>query len=86
MSLTKYLYIMYNYKQMENLGFLAADMFEDLYNSIDITCTEVIALLIHKAVKFEEELDWKDNDERDYIDELEKFEAKIREEYGITKQ
>lgn len=76
---------MYNYKQMENLGFLAADMFEDLYNSLDIPCVEVIALLIHKAVKFEEELDWKDDDERDYIDELEKFETKIREEYGITK-
>lgn len=69
---------------MESVVFLAVELYQKLYDA-DIegvsddahTCAaEVIGL----ARKFERELDWKENDERDYYKEVDKFVEKVRRE------
>lgn len=69
---------------MESVVFLAVELYQKLYDA-DIegvsddahTCAaEVIGL----ARKFERELDWKEDDERDYYEEVDKFVEKVRRE------
>ena len=67
------------YLLMETIAMLSADLFQEIYDKCETwsdTCEEIIKL----AQQFEEELDWDANcDEyRDYIEELEKFEQKVR--------
>lgn len=68
---------------MESVVFLAVEIYKDLYDA-DIegvsddanTCAaEVIGL----AKQFEKELDWQENDERDYFKELDKYVMKVRQ-------
>ena len=64
----------------ETLVLLSADLFEELY-AVRGECKAVCQELVRLAERFEKELDWKgDDDERDYIVELEKFEDSIRKE------
>lgn len=67
------------YLLMETIVMLSADLFQEIYEKYETwsdTCEEIIKL----AKQFEEELDWDANcDKFDYIEELEKFEQKVRE-------
>lgn len=59
----------------ETIAQLSADIYKDVYEhceSYTDTCETIVSL----AKRFEKELNWQDNDERDYILELEKFERK----------
>lgn len=63
-------------KLKETLVLLSADLYELLYektNDYKSTVSEIVSL----AEEFEKKLDWKDDDDRDYIEELEKFEDSI---------
>ena len=68
----------------ETIVLLAADIYKTIYDSDDCdgwgdACDDIIRY----AKQFEDELDWQEDDERDYIEELEKFEEKILIERGL---
>jgi len=62
----------------ETIVLLSADLFEFVYENVcphwGDACDEIIIL----AERFEEELNWQEDDERDYISLLEEFEEKYR--------
>lgn len=65
----------------ETIVLLAADLYKDIYDSHPCggwgdACDDIIRY----AKQFEKELDWQEDDDRDYIVELEKFEKKVLEE------
>ena len=65
---------------------LAADLFETIYESEDCgTWTDACDTIIELAEQFEKELDWKEDEDRDYLDELQKFEDRILKERGLKK-
>lgn len=62
----------------ETIVLLSADLFDFIYENVcphwgDV-CDEIIVL----AERFEKELNWQDDDERDYISLLEEFEENYR--------
>ena len=62
---------------VETYIMIAADIFNDIYNCSDSSYTETAEIIRLLAEKFEKELDWQgDNEKRDYIFELEKFEER----------
>lgn len=68
----------------ETIVLLAADIYQTIYDSDSCdgwgdACDDIIRY----AKQFEDELDWQEDDERDYIEELEKFEEKILKERGL---
>ena len=69
----------------ETIALLSADLFEYIYSPDNgIGFSETAAEIISLAEKFEQELNWQgpDNETRDYILELDKFENKILKEKG----
>lgn len=68
----------------ETIVLLAADIYQTIYDSDSCdgwgdACDDIIRY----AKQFEKELDWQDYDDRDYIQELDKFEEKILKERGL---
>ena len=69
----------------ETMVTMGADLFQELYNMSDELDSTTTAILIRDAaIDFEFQLDWKEDDERDYFIELEKFEQKKLEEWRKT--
>jgi len=67
----------------ETIAVLSADIYTIIYNpDKGMGWKETSAQIVSWAERFESELNWKDDDERDFITELEKFERKVLEEYG----
>lgn len=67
------------YLLQETIAQLSADLYQQIYDKKETwsdTCEKIISL----AKKFEKELNWQEFDERDYIEELEKFEKKVLKE------
>ena len=65
----------------ETIVMLAADIYQTIYDRDDCdgwgqACDDVIRY----AEQFEKELCWQEDDDRDYIVELEKFEKKVLDE------
>ena len=67
---------LYSQKEVENAVLLAADMYKEIYDKSD-GWGDTVEKITSLAVQFEEELNWQEDDERDYIEELMKFEDKI---------
>lgn len=68
----------------ETMVLLAADIYQTIYD--DDSCGgwgDACDDIIRYARQFEEELDWQEHDERDYIQELEQFEERILKERGL---
>lgn len=66
----------------ETMVMMGADLFQELYNMSDeLDSTTTATLIRDAAIDFEFQLDWKEDDERDYLVELEKFEQKKLEEW-----
>ena len=70
-----------DYLLKETIVMLAADIYQTIYDRDDCggwgdACDEIIRY----AEQFEKELDWQEDDSRDYMAELEKFEQKIMDE------
>ena len=64
----------------ETIVMLTADLWSEVYDRCE-GCTEAASMLIGLAERFERELDWRGADEtRDYLEELAKFEDKVRDE------
>lgn len=65
----------------ETIVMLAADLYQTFYDRENCGgWGDVCSTIIYLAKRFERELDWQENDERDYIVELEKFEQKVLDE------
>ena len=60
----------------ETIVLLAADIYQDIYDDSE-GWGDAVERVISLAEQFEKELNWQENDERDYIIELEKFERKV---------
>lgn len=65
----------------ETIVLLAADIYQTIYDRDECdgwgdACDDII----RHAEQFEKELDWQEDDERDYMVELEKFEKKVLDE------
>lgn len=70
------------YKLLENAILLSADIFNDIYNSNRICgYNEAVDEIIKLADEFEKKLDWKEDDQRNYLDELESFECEVKKRY-----
>jgi hypothetical protein len=68
----------------ETIVLLAADLYRTLYDRDECGgWGDVCADIIGYARQFEQELDWQEDDERDYMVELEKFEQKVMKELNI---
>ena len=67
----------------ETMVMMGADLFQELYNMSDeLDYNATAAEIRDAAIEFEEQLNWnKENDDRDYLVELEKFEQKKLEEW-----
>ena len=67
----------------ETMVMMGADLFQTLYDMSDeLDYNATAAEIRDAAIEFEEQLNWnKENDDRDYITELEKFEQKKLEEW-----
>lgn len=67
----------------ETMVMMGADLFQELYNMSDeLDYNATAAEIRDAAIEFEEQLNWnKENDDRDYIVELEKFEQKKLKEW-----
>lgn len=65
----------------ETIVLLAADLYQKVYDKCECY-TEACREIVRIANQFEEELNWVENDERDYIIELEKFEERYLESIG----
>ena len=66
----------------ESIVFLAVELYQKLYDGdIEGVSDDAFACageVIDLAKKFEEELNWQVDDERDYLDEIDKFVEKVR--------
>lgn len=63
----------------ETIVLLAADIYQDIYDDSE-GWGDAVERVITLAEQFEKELDWQEFDERDYIEELDKFERKVLDE------
>lgn len=76
-----------DYLLKESIVMLAADLYQDIYDSDDCdgfsdACETIIGL----AEKFERKLNWTVNgDNLDYLEELEKFEVNVRKRLHLDK-
>lgn len=68
------------YLLQETIVLLSADIYQKLYGYHE-SFTDTAEKIISLAKKFEKELNWQEFDERDYIEELEKFEENVLNEY-----
>lgn len=69
----------------ETIVQITASIYPQVYEKCECF-TEASAEIIRLAKKFEDELNWQDDDERDYLDELDKFCNKYLEEISYVKQ
>lgn len=65
----------------ETLALMSKDILQNIYDMTDdymdwYRAARIVNILVEE---FEKELNWQDNDERDFITELEKFEQKALE-------
>ena len=68
----------------ETIVLLAADIYKTIYDRDDCDgWGDACGDIIRYAEQFEQELDWQETDDRDYIEELEKFDEKILKERGL---
>ena len=74
-----------DYLLKESIVMLAADLYQDIYNSDNCDgWSETCETIINLAQKFERKLKWEKNgDNLDYIEELEKFERKVRADLNL---
>ena len=73
-------------KEMENAVMLAADLYQRIYNETSIggDALTVAGMFIEEAVKMEEWLTEKyGEDDEEYLDRLEEYEAMMEKEYGL---
>ena len=67
----------------ETIAILSADIYQEIYDNDEEhggNYQETALYVIELAKKFEKELNWQHDDQRDYIEELEKFEDKVLQE------
>ena len=76
-----------DYLLKKSIVMLAADLYRDIYNSDDCDgWSDACETIINLARKFERQLNWdKNGDNLDYIEELEKFENKVRAKLANAK-
>lgn len=65
----------------ESIVLLSADIYQDIYGKTGCW-GDAVDEIIRLAEMFEDELGWEDDDERDYLLELEKFEKRVLSEIG----
>ena len=65
-----------DYLLKETIVLLSSDLFEKVYNHSD-GWDDTAEKIIKLAEEFEKELNWQDDDTRDYLEELEKFENRV---------
>lgn len=69
---------------LESVVFLAAELYNDLYNAdiegVSEDAHSTSDKIIELARSFELELAWQENDERNYFEELDKYVLKVRHE------
>lgn len=73
-------------KQMENAVMLAADLYQRIYNETSIggDALTVAGMFIEEACKMEDWLTRKyGEDDEEYLDRLEEYEAMMEKEYGL---
>lgn len=73
-------------KQMENAVMLAADLYQRIYNETSIggDALTVAGMFIEEACKMEDWLTKKyGEDDEEYLDRLEEYEAMMEKEYGL---
>jgi len=66
----------------ETIVLLAADIYPNVYKHAGEHWGDAVSEIIGLAEQFEEELDWKDDDDRDYILELENFERRVLDSFN----
>ena len=76
-----------DYLLKESIVMLAADLYQDIYDSDGCDgFTEACETIIQLAEKFERKLNWIERgDDLDYLEELEKFETNVRKRLHIGK-
>lgn len=68
----------------ETIALLSSDLYSTMYQSDHFGgWGDVCDAIIEYAKRFEKELDWQDDDERDYMSELEAFENKVMKELNL---
>lgn len=68
----------------ETIALLSSDLYSTMYQSDNFGgWGDVCDAIIEYAKQFEQELNWQEDDERDYIAELEKFEHKVMKELHL---
>lgn len=75
-----------DYLLKESIVMLAADLYQDIYNSSQCDgWTDACEQVIELAKQFEKKLKWNifGDEDRDYIEELEKFEQEVRSRLQI---
>ena len=65
-----------DYLLKETIVLLSSDLFDKIYNHSD-GWGDTAETIIKLAGEFEKELNWQDDDTRDYLEELEKFETRV---------
>ena len=65
-----------DYLLKETIVLLSSDLFNKIYNHSD-GWSDTAETIIKLAGEFEKELNWQDDDTRDYLEELEKFESRV---------
>ena len=76
-----------DYLLKETIVLLAADLYQDIYNSSQCDgWTDACEQVIELAKQFEKILKWNifGDEDRDYIEELEKFEQEVRSRLQIS--
>lgn len=78
----------YTQKEMENAVMLAADLYKRMYDSqVDGGSLEVANVIIDEAMKMEAWLTEKyGEDDEEYLDRLEEYEAIVLKEYGLEEK
>lgn len=71
-----------DYLIKETIVLLAADLYQIIYDKME-NWSDTAETIIDLAEEFEKKLQWRkdDTEDRDFIEELEKFEKKVKKEY-----
>ena len=67
----------------ETIVLLSADLYQEVYD-ISEGWGPACETIVSYAKQFENELDWQEDDERDYLEELKIFETRMRDELQIS--
>ena len=74
-----------NYLLHETIAILSADIYRYVYDRCEVW-TEACSEIIRLAEEFEKKLNWQENDERDFIMELDKFEKEYLGSIVVTRE